>query len=282
MADNFNLKQFLAENKLGAYSRLKENVEETLNEGTSPDTIETPEFGKEGATWKKTGKTRPFTAYEAVRGYIIDEYMADGKTINNKSLETHESNHTMTTVKEGFVFVESKGGEEMTMTSRSAYVTRPGNLYRATADVTSRSTFKPGDKVKYPRDRFSEVEDGWTVVSIEQSSRGDDMVNLKKGETTLKAMLRTLTFHNRELMYPKVDFDEYEQVKESLNKENKSFSDVNEATKDALDKMDNDVNQPSLESLVTGARGIIRSLQNAGFEDEDIYDFIVSKIKTLG
>ena len=109
------------------------------------------------------------------------------------------------------------------------------------------------------------------------------MINLKKGEATLKAMLRTLTFHNRELMYPKVDFDEYEQVKESLNKENKSFSDVNEASFQHMQMMDQLVSQPALNALLKSTKIIIRDLSDAGyFDKEDIYDFIVSKIKTLG
>lgn len=46
MADNFNMKQFLAENKLGAYSKLKEN-EEQLNEYEV-----TYEYGSDGSCYR--------------------------------------------------------------------------------------------------------------------------------------------------------------------------------------------------------------------------------------
>jgi hypothetical protein len=46
MADNFDMKKFLAENKLGAYSRLKEN-EEQLNEYEI-----TYEYGSDGSCYR--------------------------------------------------------------------------------------------------------------------------------------------------------------------------------------------------------------------------------------
>ena len=46
-----------------------------------------------------------------------------------------------------------------------------------------------------------------------------------------------------------------------------------------IKQMDELVNQNNLEVLVTAAQGIIKDLEE--FEDDDIFDFIVSKIKTL-
>jgi hypothetical protein len=46
-----------------------------------------------------------------------------------------------------------------------------------------------------------------------------------------------------------------------------------------MESMDELVNQNNLEVLVTAAQGIIKDLEE--FEDDDIFDFIVSKIKTL-
>ena len=40
MADNFNMKQFLFENKLGAYSKLREEKEEKIKEAVSPEAFE--------------------------------------------------------------------------------------------------------------------------------------------------------------------------------------------------------------------------------------------------
>jgi hypothetical protein len=48
---------------------------------------------------------------------------------------------------------------------------------------------------------------------------------------------------------------------------------------ESLNRMDELVNQNNLEVLVTAAQGIIKDLEE--FEDDDIFDFIVSKIKTL-
>jgi hypothetical protein len=47
----------------------------------------------------------------------------------------------------------------------------------------------------------------------------------------------------------------------------------------SLNKMDELVNQNNLRMLVTAAQGIIKDLEE--FEDDDIFDFIVSKIKEL-
>lgn len=51
---------------------------------------------------------------------------------------------------------------------------------------------------------------------------------------------------------------------------------------DAIDRMEGLVPQTALKALVGGAQAIIRDFKQEGFEDDEIFDFIVSKIKTLG
>ena len=48
---------------------------------------------------------------------------------------------------------------------------------------------------------------------------------------------------------------------------------------ESLNRMDELVNQNNLRMLVTAAQGIIKDLEE--FKDDDIFDFIVSKIKEL-
>jgi hypothetical protein len=50
---------------------------------------------------------------------------------------------------------------------------------------------------------------------------------------------------------------------------------------EAMKRMDELVPQTALKALVGGAQAIIRDFKQDGFEDEEIFEFIVSKIKTL-
>ena len=54
---------------------------------------------------------------------------------------------------------------------------------------------------------------------------------------------------------------------------------LQELDMESLNRMDELVNQNNLRMLVTAAQGIIKDLEE--FEDDDIFDFIVSKIKEL-
>ena len=51
---------------------------------------------------------------------------------------------------------------------------------------------------------------------------------------------------------------------------------------DATQRMDGLVPQTALKAVMSGTQAIIRDLKQEGFEDDEIFDFIVSKIKTLG
>ena len=47
------------------------------------------------------------------------------------------------------------------------------------------------------------------------------------------------------------------------------------------EEMDNLVNLNDVKTLVSSARNIIKTLKNEGFDEDDIYDFVVDKITTL-
>ena len=56
---------------------------------------------------------------------------------------------------------------------------------------------------------------------------------------------------------------------------------LNEASLEAIERMDGLVSQNSVGMLIRGAQGIIRDLKEEGFNDDDIYDYIVERIKIL-
>ena len=57
---------------------------------------------------------------------------------------------------------------------------------------------------------------------------------------------------------------------------------LNEASFEALDRMDGLVSNRYLDLFMDGVQGIIKDLKEEGFDEDDIYDFLVDKIKTLG
>ena len=56
---------------------------------------------------------------------------------------------------------------------------------------------------------------------------------------------------------------------------------MDEASPEAMDRMSGMAPVSSIGSLIDAARKIISALKEDGFEDEDIYDYIMDKIKTL-
>jgi hypothetical protein len=57
---------------------------------------------------------------------------------------------------------------------------------------------------------------------------------------------------------------------------------LNEASFEALDRMGGLVSNRYLDLFMDGVQGIIKDLKEEGFDEDDIYDFLVDKIKTLG
>lgn len=56
---------------------------------------------------------------------------------------------------------------------------------------------------------------------------------------------------------------------------------LNEASLEAIERMDGLAPQNSVSMLIRGAQGIIRDLKEEGFDDDDIYDYIIERIKIL-
>jgi hypothetical protein len=56
---------------------------------------------------------------------------------------------------------------------------------------------------------------------------------------------------------------------------------MDEASPEAMDRMSGLVPISSVGSLIDAARRIISALKEEGFEEEDIYDYIMDKVKTL-
>jgi hypothetical protein len=56
---------------------------------------------------------------------------------------------------------------------------------------------------------------------------------------------------------------------------------VDEASPEAMDRMSGLSSVSSVGSLIDAARRIISALKEEGFEEEDIYDYIMDKVKTL-
>jgi hypothetical protein len=50
---------------------------------------------------------------------------------------------------------------------------------------------------------------------------------------------------------------------------------------DAVDRMDGLVSQTAVKMLIDGAQTIIKDLKDDGFDDDDIFDYIVDRIKSL-
>lgn len=64
--------------------------------------------------------------------------------------------------------------------------------------------------------------------------------------------------------------------------EKKAAEAVNEASNEAMERMDGLVSEEALWKFVDGTRRVIRSLQDEGFDNDDIYDYLLLNLKTLG
>jgi hypothetical protein len=209
MADNFDIKNFLFENKLGSYSKLK------------------------------------------------SEDLGDG-------LADAEAEKQMDFLAEDFKYFDNK-------------------------DEFEKDLFdKWPEAEKYKK----EYEDGRIVYSDGQVNWGEWNPNRPNTPSGLPpgAVNQNVGMTARDLKYPKgsrMDEGEaayeYEKGKEAGKKEEEQFGGVNEdmLSPEAMDRMDSLVPQTPLKALIGGAQAIIRDLDAEGFDKEDIFDFIVSKIKTL-
>jgi hypothetical protein len=57
---------------------------------------------------------------------------------------------------------------------------------------------------------------------------------------------------------------------------------MNEASDESFERMDGLVSQKALRDLINATQAIIFSLEQEGFDADDIYDYIVLNVKSLG
>ena len=195
MADNFNMKQFLFENKLGAYSKLKENKVTIGN-----------------YNYEETGAEKDIKEEEILRsGYPSSDYEIDGEMQKGSPKS----------VKPGLIFfLRIRGGGGMSRTSRQ--------------------------------------EEDISVPYIVKSDNGDGTWKCEK--------LKEIKSETKK--------KESTNIEEALPLRYLQISN--------MERMDGLVPQTALKALIKSTQAIIRNFKTEGFEDDEIFDYIMSKIKTLG
>jgi hypothetical protein len=71
-------------------------------------------------------------------------------------------------------------------------------------------------------------------------------------------------------------------IEMNVNEKKVAAENINEMSNEVYEKMDAIVSEETLWKFVDAIRRIIRTLQDAGFENDDIYDYIALNVKTLG
>lgn len=71
-------------------------------------------------------------------------------------------------------------------------------------------------------------------------------------------------------------------IEMNVNEKKVAAENINEMSNEVYEKMDAIVSEETLWKFVDAIRRIIRTLQDAGFENDDIYDYISLNVKTLG
>lgn len=71
-------------------------------------------------------------------------------------------------------------------------------------------------------------------------------------------------------------------IEMNVNEKKAAAENINEMSNEVYEKMDATVSEETLWKFVDAVRRIIRTLQDAGFENDDIYDYIALNLKTLG
>jgi len=212
MADNFDMKKFLAENKLGAYSRLK----------TEGEAAYEYEKGKEAG--EKLAKEDMGKDIEDTKA----DFLAEEEPLNEDASAFAELLGTLAGVA-GIALTSYQ-----IMRAQNALEKENPELHKQLQNISG--TISAADPSKNLEEK-EEKEEGYMGTQYDSS---EDMAvdMLKKG--------------------------------------------ITEASPEAMDRMDGLVPQTALKALIGGSQAIIRDLKDDGFDDEDIFDFIMSKIKTLG
>lgn len=238
MADNFNMKEFLMENKLGAYSKLKTEGE---------------------------------AAYEYEKG------KAAGEKEEKEKL-----------AKEDYAGAEEEKMMDFLAEYEVIYVVENGRCYRIT-DEGYKDEVDMSKCRMYAENKEEKVEEGLDDIKNFFLKVAD---NIKKGLGS-----ECVAEYNMAIKAGKSDREAIAIYDACLSGEKGGFQgpSITKATygiaekkveealsSDATERMDGLVPQTALKAVMSGTQAIIRDLKQEGFEDDEIFDFIVSKIKTLG
>lgn len=124
------------------------------------------------------------------------------------------------------------------------------------------------NKKQYYKD--AEADDAEHIEALEKDMK-DDKKASKMTKEELKAKIKEMALAEMDVNI-KDETNMYDPVMET---------ELEEASIDAIDRMDGLVSQNYLSMMFRAASGIIRDLKNENFEEDDIHDYLVYLITTL-
>jgi hypothetical protein len=188
MADNFNMKKFLVENKLGPYSKLKENKITIGN-----------------YSYEKTGEEKDIREEEILRsGYPSSEYKINGEMQKGKP----ES------IKPGLIFfLRTSGG--MSRTSRQEeYISIPYIVNSDNGDGTWKC-----EKLKELKENTVTEESQTDEVNEILTAKVIDRIEGSIDEKQLSIAMDTISSIADDLNYEGIDYSDFREYLNMLLKE---------------------------------------------------------------
>lgn len=143
-----------------------------------------------------------------------------------------------------------------------------------------------GSGVREEKEKVEETVDNRTLMTVEKIQ---DLLAKLKSNTATNSNIPTTdkqglldAFSYIEELLEDVGADIEIEMDDRYNKalEENAIRD-SFLSPEAIDRMDGLVPQTALKALIGGAQAIIRDFKQEGFEDEEIFEFIMLKIKTL-
>lgn len=336
MADNFNMKHFLTENKLGPYAKARVNENEVTKEDLGKDIEDTQaekdmDFlaEKDKKQVSKEDKIQVikewiwFTCDEGLKkddinkyNKMVDIYFADK---NDVTKEDFQKIWNKVTEKYGIgdVGADSEAFPETWRDVQKGSLVNPNKQYEE--NITTDEDKKEINEYENPV--YIRGEDGICYKVTDEGYKNkvadhfcgrrgsnevrevEESINVKsvqKAEKSLQNLLRNIatnanisTDEKAGLINALGDLQDFidEVGYDSEMEKDEYVSDYSRRRSSELDevlspkymhRMDILVPETPLKALIGGAQSIIRDFKQEGFDDEDIFDYIVSKIKTLG
>jgi len=248
MADNFNMKKFLVENKLGAYSKLKEE-----------------KFYAPSYVAKKYGN----------KAKEIEDNIHDEEDSNPNIWDLYTS---LETEKETDEFVKgfmNEGDDEdkLPLTPKMKKF-----IDKVISDAKKDGEFEELVQVDY----FENDLIDFILEKFDEEGNYDNVTQEVKDyiNKSVKDYYRNpdgTPFFSEDLGQDRTD-DEAEKMMDFLAEKDKTEEAL---SMQAADRMNGLVSQTALKALVNGTQTIIRDLKQDGFESDEIFEYIVSIIKDL-